>query len=413
MATGVLTVKEVESRRRKVGMHRVAPGLYLRVASAASAYWMLRYSKTEAGKVKTTEMSLGRFDDMTLAEATAAALAHRSAIKAGGDPLEVKHRKEERKVGAHTFEAVALALIESKRAGWKNAKHASQWENTLATYAYPIIGARDVADIDTAAVLEVLTPIWKDKHETATRLRQRIEIVLNAAKVRGLRSGENPAAWKGHLDNVLAAIPKKARTRHHPAMAWADLPAFMIELRARSSASARALEFTILTACRTGEVIGARWPEIDLDGATWTIPKGRMKAKTEHRVALSPAAVALLRALPRHDDTDMVFFTLKADKPRALSNMAMLELLRGMRAEDDPVPTVHGFRSTFRDWAGETTAHPREVVEHALAHQLADQAEAAYARGTLLERRRRLMADWADYCASKPKLAALPGRTAA
>ena len=308
---------------------------------------------------------------------------------------------------------MARTVIEAKRAGWQNAKHAAQWENTLATYAFPIIGARDVADIDTAAVLEVLTPIWKGKHETATRLRQRIEIVLNAAKVRGLRDGANPAAWKGHLDNLLAAIPKKARTRHHPAMRWADLPAFMVELRANDCTSARALEFTILTACRTGEVIGARWPEIDLDGATWTIPKERMKAKVEHRVALSPAAVELLRALPRHADTDLVFYTLKADKPRALSNMAMLELLRGMRAQDDPVPTVHGFRSTFRDWAGETTAHPREVVEHALAHQLADQAEAAYARGTLLERRRRLMADWADYCASKPKVALIPGRTAA
>ncbi len=405
MAKGSLTVKEVESKRRKVGMHRVASGLWLRVASASSAYWMLRYSRTgDGGKVKTTEMSLGRYDDLTLAQATAAAVSHRASIKAGADPLEAKHKKVEREVGGHTFEAVARDLIQSKRAGWKNAKHAQQWENTLATYAYPKIGARDVADIDTAAVLDVLTPIWTAKHETATRLRQRIEMVLNAAKARGLRTGENPAAWKGHLDNVLPAIPKKARTRHHPAMPWADLPAFMVELRANDCTSAHALEFAILTACRTGEVIGARWPEIDLDAATWIIPGARMKAKTEHRVALSPRAVELLRALPRRDDTDMVFHTVKADKPRALSNMAMLELVRGMR----PGLTVHGFRSTFRDWAGETTAHPREIIEHALAHQLADQAEAAYARGTLLERRRVLMRDWADYCASKPKLAALP-----
>lgn len=413
MATKPLTVKEVEAARRKVGMHRVAPGLYLRVVSAAAAYWMLRYSKVEGDARKQVEMSLGRFADLTLAQATAKAAELRSARKdAGIDPLQAERKKDERKAGGHTFKAVALALIETKRAGWKNAKHASQWENTLATYAYPVIGERDVADIDTAAVLEVLTPIWTAKHETATRLRQRIEIVLNAAKVRGLRAGENPAAWKGHLDNVLAAIPKKARTRHHPAMSWSELPAFMVELRARHSASAHALEFTILTACRTGEVIGARWPEIDLDGATWTIPKGRMKAKTEHRVALSPRAVDLLRALPRREDTDLLFHTLKADKPRALSNMAMLELLRGMRDDDDPIPTVHGFRSTFRDWAGETTAHPREIIEHALAHQLADQAEAAYARGTLLERRRVLMRDWADYCASKPKIVALPGAAA-
>lgn len=400
-----LTVKEVESARRRVGMHRVAPGLYLRVVGPASAYWMLRYSKTEAGKTKTTEMSLGKYDALTLAEATAKAAELRNARRETAvDPLEAKHKQEERKVGANTFEAVALALIESKRAGWKNIKHAGQWEATLATYAYPKIGERDVADIDTAAVLDVLTPIWTAKHETATRLRQRIEMVLNAAKVRGLRSGENPAAWRGHLAALLPAIPKKARTRHHPAMSWADLPAFMVELRANDCTSAHALEFAILTACRTGEVIGARWSEFDLGSATWIIPGARMKAKTEHRVALSPRAVELLRSLPRRDDTDMVFYTVKADKPRALSNMAMLELVRGMR----PGLTVHGFRSTFRDWGGETTGHPREIIEHALAHQLADQAEAAYARGTLLERRRVLMRDWANFCASKPKLAALP-----
>ena len=189
-----------------------------------------------------------------------------------------------------------------------------------------------------------------------------------------------------------------AGARHHPAKAWAVVPAFMAEPRANDCTSARALEFAILTDCRTGEVIGARWSEMDLAAASWTIPGNRMKAKVEHRVALSPRAVDLLRGLPRNDDTDLVFYTLKDDKPRAPSNMAMLALLRGMRAKDDPVPTVHGFRSTFRDWAGETTAHPREIIEHALAHQLTDQAEAAYARGTLLERRRALMRDWADYC---------------
>jgi integrase len=199
-------------------------------------------------------------------------------------------------------------------------------------------------------------------------------------------------------------IPKKARVRHHPAIAWADLPAFMAELRAKTSTSARALEFTILAAARTGEVIGARWPEFDLDAAIWTIPGARMKAKLEHRVALSPRAVEILQGLARHADTDLVFYTLKDDKTRALSNMAMLELLRGM----SPGLTVHGFRSTFRDWAGETTHHPREIIEHALAHQLADSTEAAYRRGDALERRRRLMADWADYCASKPKIVALP-----
>lgn len=391
----MLTVKEMESRRRKVGMHRVAPGLYLRVTSASSAYWMLRYSKSEDGKVKTTEMSLGRYDDLTLAQAAAKAADLRSARReAGIDPLKAKHKKEEREVGTHTFEAVARNLIASKRAGWKNAKHAAQWAATLETYAYPLIGARDVTTIDTAAVLDVLNPIWSTKHETATRLRQRIEAVLTAAKVRGLRTGENPAAWRGHLAALLPTISKKSRVRHHPALRWQELPLFMTELRRRDSMSARALELAILTAGRTSEVIGARWGEFDLDAAIWTIPGVRMKGKIAHRVALSDVAVALLRALPRHDDADWVFWTLRNGEPRRLSNMAMLELLRGMR----PGLTVHGFRSSFRDWAGETTHHPREIIEHALAHQITDQAEAAYRRGDALERRRVLMRDWSDYC---------------
>lgn len=394
MVAGMLTVKEVESRRRKVGMHRVAPGLYLRVASASSAYWMLRYSRTiGSGKSKTTEMSLGRYGDMSLAQAVAKAAELRSARQEDRiDPLTVKRGQS---ASGGTFESVARDLIDSKRAGWKNAKHAAQWSATLETYAYPVLGARDVASVDTAAVLEVLNPIWSTKHETATRLRQRIEAVLTAAKVRGLRSGENPAAWRGHLAALLPAIPKKARVRHHPAMPWQDLPAFLAALRQRDSMSARALELAILTACRTEEVVGATWSEFDLNTAVWTIPGHRMKAKTEHRVALSAAAVALLRALPRREDADWVFWTLRQGEPRRLSNMAMLELLRGMRAG----VTVHGFRSTFRDWAGETTHHPREIIEHALAHQIQDAAEAAYRRGDALERRRVLMRDWSDYCA--------------
>ncbi|MDE2462302.1 MAG: integrase arm-type DNA-binding domain-containing protein [Alphaproteobacteria bacterium] len=399
MASGMLTVKEVESRRRKVGMHRVAPGLYLRVTSASSAYWMLRYSKSaggEGGKVKTTEMSLGRYDDLTLAQAAAKAAELRSARReAGIDPLQTKHHKEEREVGIPTFEAVARDLIASKRAGWKSAKHAAQWSATLETYAYPVIGSRDVSTIDTAAVLDVLNPLWTTKHETATRLRQRIEAVLTAAKVRGLRSGENPAAWRGHLAALLPTISKKSRVRHHPAMRWQDLPRFMAELRRRDSMSARALELTILTACRTSGVLGAIWGEFDLDAAIWTIPPERMKGGVKHRVALSDAAVAMLRALPRHDDADWVFWTLREGEPHCLSNMAMLELLRGMH----PGLTVHGFRSSFRDWAGEATHHPREIIEHALAHQIMDPAEAAYRRGDALERRRVLMRDWSDYCA--------------
>lgn len=402
-----LTFREVEKLRRKPGMHRVAPGLYLRVQSPSAAYWMLRYSRTEPrGRIKTTETSLGRYEALTLAEACVKSAAQRLAFKTRGvDPLEAKRRDE---VGI-TFEAVALALIESKRAGWRNAKHASQWENTLRTYVFPKIGAKDVAEVDTADVLEVLTPIWKVKNETATRVRQRMEAVLSAAKARGLRSGENPAAWRGHLDALLASIPKKARTRHQPALAWNELPTFMAELRARDSISAHALEFTILTACRTGEAIGARWSEIDLKDAIWIIPGARMKAGIEHRVPLSSRALALLRALPRHEDSDLIFFTIRDGKPQALSNMAMLELLRGMR----PGITVHGMRSTFRDWAGESTSHPREVIEHALAHHIADQAEAAYARGTLLERRRVLMRDWSNYCAGNENVVSLARKATA
>ena len=221
-------------------------------------------------------------------------------------------------------------MIASKRTGWKIAKHLAQWSATLETYAYPVIGSRDVSAIDTAAVLDVLNPVWTTKHETATRLRQRIEAVLTAAKVRELRSGENPAAWRGHLAALLPTISKKTRVRHHPAMRWQDLPRFMAELRRRDSMSARALELTILTACRTSGVLGAIWGEFDLDAANWTIPPERMKGRVKHRVALSDAAVAMLRALPRHDAADWVFWTLREGEPRRLSNMAMLELLRGM-----------------------------------------------------------------------------------
>lgn len=388
MALRTLTDREVKSLKNKPGMHRVAPGLYLRISDTGAAYWMLRYSV--AGKA--TEMSLGRRDAMTLAEATAAAANLRLSLKRDKvEPLTVKRQEAERGKGS-TFADVAESLIESKRAGWKNAKHAAQWSATLETYAYPTLQSRDVASITTEDVLAVLTPIWKDKHETATRLRQRMEAVLMAAKVRGLRSGENPAAWRGHLEALLPAISKRQRVKHHSAMAWADLPDFMAELRQRSSISASALMFTILTACRTGEVLGAQWAEIDLERALWIIPKERMKAKIAHRVPLPTEAVTLLRSLPHIDGEALVFPGAREGRP--LSTMAMLELLRGMR----PGLTVHGFRSSFRDWAGEATAYPREVIEHALAHQLADATEAAYRRGDALERRRELMQGWADYC---------------
>ncbi len=366
-------------------MHRAAPGLYLRVRGG-SALWMCRFM--QAGKAH--EVSLGPFTSLTLAAAVAQAADLRARRQAGEAlPSRSPNRPAEPPTAPLTFKDMAERLCESMKPGWKNPKHADQWINTLRAYAFPVFGNKAVGDVTTDDVLAALAPIWQAKHETATRVRQRIEAVLSAAKARGLRSGENPAGWRGHLDALLPTISKKRRVEHHAAMPFADVPAFMAELRLRSSMSAWALQFTILTACRTGEVIGARWAELDLDAALWVIPASRMKAQREHRVPLSVQAVALLRALPRQD-SGAVFWGQR--KP-TISNMAMLELLRGMR----PGLTVHGFRSAFRDWAAERTTFPAEVVEMALAHTISNQVEAAYRRGDLLEKRRELMQEWTNY----------------
>lgn len=392
-----LTDREVKSKAKKPGMHRVAPGLYLRVTDSNRAYWMLRY--TVAGK--TREMSLGAYESLTLLEAANKASSKRLALKKEGiDPLAAKRLEKQREKGT-TFKDVAAELIEAKRPAWKNAKHAAQWSSTLETYAYPTLGSLDVADIDTEHILKVLQPIWTAKHETATRLRQRMEAVMDAATARKLRDGANPARWKGHLSMLLSAIPKAMRVSHHPALPWADLPAFMSELRAKDTISARALEFAILTACRTGEVVGAKWGEIDLDAAIFTIPPGRMKAKREHRVALSSQAVELLKKLPRIENNDYVFPSSRTKRP--LSSMGMLEMLRGLR----PGLTVHGFRSTFRDWVSDATNYSPELAEMALAHTVQNRVEAAYRRGDLLERRRALMQAWADYANGTGKVISL------
>lgn len=301
-----------------------------------------------------------------------------------------------------TFRTAAEAYIEAKRGSWKNAKHAEQWTATLERFAYPVIGTRSVADIDIHAVLEVLeAPItddagrtgkfWAIRAETASRVRGRIERVLSWARVRGHRSGENPARWKGNLDEALPS--SKPKVKHHPALPYAEIAEFLATLRTREGVSARALEFCILTAARTGETLGATWGEIDLAARLWTIPGERMKAGAEHRVPLTERCIELLGDA-RADDA--LVFPGPAGR---LSNMALLSALSRMGREDI---TVHGFRSTFRDWAAETTDHTREVVEMALAHTIGSKVEAAYRRGDLFEKRRRLMDDWAATCGVAP-----------
>lgn len=303
-------------------------------------------------------------------------------------------RIEARPVAGLTFRQAAEAYVETHKGSWRNAKHTEQWTGTLEKWVYPVFGDRSVADIDIPAVLKVIeTPVgdetfWNARHETARRTLNRIEAVLGWAKVHGYRTGDNPAAWRGHLEK---AIPIKGRsTKHHPALPFADIAAFVAELRTREGVTPRALEFTIHTAARTGEVLGAHWSEIDLDNKLWTIPGDRMKAGKEHRVPLNAGAMDLLLAMPAKHD--LIFCHPNGKR---YSNMSMLSVLKRMGREDI---TVHGFRSTFRDWAAETTNYSNEVLEKALAHVVANSVEAAYRRGDLFEKRRQLMVEWAVAC---------------
>lgn len=389
--------KELSDRAVKAlkaeGRHAVGgvDGLHLRIAGESRA-WVLRIKVGD----RRCDLGLGPYSDVSLAEAREVARTHRRKVRDGIDPLVEKHEaKMAARIGrakAKTFQDCAIAYIDAHKAGWKNEKHSKQWGATLETYAYPIIGKLSVSAVDTGLVLDALRPIWATKTETASRLRGRIESVLDWAKVSGYRDGENPARWRGHLDKLLPARSKVQKVEHHAALPYAEIGAFMADLRKREGVASRALEFSILCASRSGEVRGALWSEIDLSGAIWTIPASRMKAGKEHRIPLAPAALSLLKALPRLNGSDVVF---PAPRGASLSDMALTAVLRRMESGG---LTQHGFRSTFRDWAGETTAYPREVIEHALAHQLKDKAEAAYQRGDLLTKRTRLMADWATYC---------------
>ena len=383
------------SRMKEAGYHGDGAGLYLQVSKTGSKSWIFRY--TRAGKQR--EMGLGPLHTVSLAQAREHAKNCRSTLLAGSDPLEIRKAGQLEdaleRAKAVTFDNCASSYIAAHRGSWKNAKHAAQWESTILAYASPIIGALPVAAIDTALVVKVLQPIWQEKTETATRLRGRIESILDWATVSRFRTGENPARWRGHLDHLLADPNRMARVVHHAALPWQEIGSFMVDLRQREGIAARAVEFGILTAARSGEIRGALWGEIDFDAAIWTVPPERMKAGREHRVPLSDRAVEILRKAPRL--SDVIFPGRRAGS--LLSDMSLTAVLRRMDRGDI---TMHGFRSTFRDWCAESVGNsfPREVCEHALAHSLPDKVEAAYRRGDLIEKRKVLMQVWADYCSN-------------
>ena len=332
-------------------------------------------------------MGLGSYPEVSLADAREKALAGRRLARSGVDPIAARKKSERVTTFGELADEIAGRLAE----GFRNAKHKAQWRMTLTVYAEPL-RAKPVDKIETADVLAVLQPIWQAKPETASRLRGRIERILNAAKAKGYRTGENPAAWRGHLENLLPK-PSPLSRGHHAAMRYQDVPAFVAKLREREAVAGLALEFAILTAARSGEILGARWFEIDLDAKVWTIPAERMKAAREHRVPLSEPALAILRKVNEATVSDYVFLGQRPGKP--LSVMALEMVLRRMGIEE---ATVHGFRSAFRDWAGNETHFPREVAEHALAHVIGDKAEQAYRRSDALARRRELMDAWARHC---------------
>ncbi len=389
-----LTVRQVQTITAP-GRHADGGGLYLKVRPSGSRQWVFLFARIEAGKRVQTEIGLGSAapGGVSLAMAREKAEEHRRSRAVGSDPLERK--KAERaaaRLAGMTFGKFADSYVEAHRAGWSNSKHAAQWSMTLGPNYCKPIRSKPIAEIVVQDVLEVLTPVWQSKPETARRVRMRIEKVLDAARVKGLRSGENPARWKGHLDHLLPKHGKLTKS-HHAAMPWAEVPDFLRQLEQREGTAALAFRFLILTAGRTSEVLKARWDEIDSDKAIWTVPAVRMKAKREHRVPLSKAAVAVLeQAGGKH--TEFVFPGPSDMGP--LSGMALLMLLRRLNKDD---VTAHGMRSAFRDWAAERTNFPREVCEMALAHTVENATEAAYRRGDLFERRIKLMDEWASYCA--------------
>lgn len=385
-----LTVKGIQSLKIP-GYYSDGNGLYLQVSRSQTKSWLFIYKI--AGK--KYEMGLGSISLKSLNEARLEAAQLKKQIAVGFHPLAEKRKKKQAEllieVSSMTFQQCAQAYIHVNQHGWKNPKHIQQWQNTLNQYVYPIIGNLPVSAVDTALVIKCLEPIWIIKNETASRIRGRIEQILSWATVSGYRMGDNPSRWRGHLDKLLPKPSKIQNTQHHSALPYIEISSFMAELKRQDGIAAKCLELTILTAARTNEAIGATWDEIDWGAKLWTVPKDRMKADKEHRVPLSDACLALLKTMSAMRLNDYLFPGQRA----GLSNMAMLKTLERMGRKD---LTTHGFRSTFRDWAAETTDYSGEVVEMCLAHTIKNQAEAAYRRGDLLEKRSNLMRDWASYC---------------
>lgn len=383
-------------RLREPGMHFAGgvAGLGLQVLPTGGRTWILR---VRIGG-RRRDMGLGGYPDVSLAEAREAARKARAVIRSGLDPIEEARGARDAlradAAKATTFRQAVEAYVAGHEAGWRNAKHRAQWTSSLQRYAYPVIGDLSVGHVEMPHVLKILEPIWRDKTETASRIRGRIEQVLDWAAVRGLRQGQNPARWKGLLDKALPNPSKVSKPTHHRALPYAELPAFIQTLKTQQGIGAVALHFVILTAARSGEVRGARWSEIDTADQIWTVPPGRMKAGREHKKPLSDAAMRLLKTVPRVSGSDLIF---PAARGGELSDMTLVGVLRRLKVD----AVAHGFRSTFRDWVAEQTSHPSEVAEMALAHAISNKAEAAYRRGDLLEKRRRLAEDWADFCESR------------
>jgi len=386
------TVKKLSARKVETagpGKYGDGGGLWLVVRNNGSRAWVFRYSRLERERM----MGLGPLDRVSLADARLLARDARRLLAEGKDPINERRAKKSR---APTFREAAAAFIAAHEAAWRNSKHRQQWRNTLNTYAASVIGDLPVDEVRTADVLRVLEPIWRTKVETASRLRGRIEKVLDWAAVQGFRSRENPARWRGHLDSLLPAPSKVKRVQHHAAMPWQEVPGFILKLREQSGVVARALEFAILVAGRSGEIRLATWDEIDLEAGTWVIPESRMKMGREHRVPLPEPALELLRSLPRFEGSACLFPSPRTGRP--LSDAALGKVLRDM----GQTVTAHGFRSSFRDWAAEFTAFPNHVCEQALAHSIGDRVEAAYRRGDLFKKRGKLMDAWGSFCTTPP-----------